>query len=93
MTRDEFPRRYLRLSDSLYKFIAALASREHPDWGEREDIEMAIRFIRRLEDVHDKEQRMEKIEQEFKRNMRRQDRLQKKRANVVKLVTDGKDAS
>jgi hypothetical protein len=92
MSNEDF-RRYSRLSDHLYKFIAALASREHPDWGEREDIEMTIRFIKRLEYLHDKEKEEREEERECERDYRRQQRLKKKRADVVKLVTDGKDAS
>jgi hypothetical protein len=82
----EFPRRYGRLSDHLYKFIAALASAQpNPDWGEREEIEMAIRFIKRLEREHEIEEQQERYEQ----HRQRQERLEKKKkANVVKLVAD-----
>lgn len=81
-------RRYGRLSDHLYKFIAAMAS-AHPNagWCEREEIEMAIRFIKRLEALHDKE----KEELEWERNYDREQRLQKRaeeKKKVVKLVTD-----
>jgi hypothetical protein len=75
--------RYGRLSDHLYRFIRDLASREDPGWGEREDIEMAIRFIKRLEALHEKEEEYRKCAREVKRHWRRT----KKRADVVSLVT------
>ena len=88
-------RRYGRLMDHLYKFIAGVASCTSPDWGEREDIEMAIRFIKRLEALHEKEEWEEQQAEKAMRDRRRQERLKKKRAGVVKLVTNdsGKDAS
>ena len=43
--------------------------------------------------MHDKEEKEQKAERVFEWDMRRQERPQKKRANVVKLVTEGKDAS
>jgi hypothetical protein len=81
--------RYNSLSDWLYKFVASVAQRKAADWHKREQIEMALRLIKQLEHLHDKEEE----EREFERECRRSRRLKKKRADVVKLVTDGKDAS
>jgi hypothetical protein len=72
--------RYVRLSDHLYRFIRDLASYSHPEWDERENIEMAIRFIKRLEALHEKEE-------EYRKRMRHHSRRTKKRADVVSLVT------
>ena len=66
----------------LYKLVAGLASRENPDWQEREYIEMALKFIKWLEDFHETERRTE----EYERKQRRREQAKKKKANVVKLV-------
>jgi len=83
------PRRYGSLSDWLYKFVANVAQWNAADWHKREQIEMALRFIKRLEDVHE----VEDAKEQYERRQERQARLKKKKADVVKLVTDGKDAS
>jgi hypothetical protein len=87
----EFPRRYGSLSDWLYRFIADVARWNVPDRSKREKIEMALRFLKRLEVVHDEEEGRERWE----RRQQRQKRLERKKADVVKLVGDGngKDAS
>jgi formyltetrahydrofolate hydrolase len=85
--------RYGSLSDWLYKFVANVAQWDAADWRKREQIEMALRLIKQLENMHDKEEKEQKVERVFEWDMRRQERPQKKRANVVKLVTEGKDAS
>jgi hypothetical protein len=83
-------RRYGRLSDWLYKFVSKIADIERADWGEREDIKMALRFIKRLERLHEKEAQEEQAGKEWER----QQRLKEKRSAVVKLVApDNKDAS
>jgi hypothetical protein len=77
-------RRYGRLSDCLYRFVSSLAlAQPNAGWCEREEIEMALRFIRRLEHLHEKE---EWEEREWRRSERAL-RLNKKKAGVVKLVT------
>ena len=69
------------MSNSLYKLVAGLASCKDPDWQEREDIEMALKFIKRLEDLHETERRTEEFAQKLRR-----DQAKKKKTNVVKLV-------
>jgi hypothetical protein len=86
-------RRYGSLSDWLFKFVADVAQWKAADWRKREQIEMALRLIRRLEDLHDKEQEAEEFDKDYWRRERREQRLRKKKATVVKLVPDGKDAS
>jgi hypothetical protein len=66
----------------LYKFIRDLAACAHPGWGEREDIEMALLFVKRLEALHEKEAEDLKRMREAERHSRRT----KKRADVVSLV-------
>jgi len=86
-------RRYGSLSDWLYRFVASVAQWDAADWHKREQIEMALRLIKRLERLHENEEERERIEREMLEEARRQERLKKKGAGVVKLVTDGKDAS
>jgi hypothetical protein len=75
----------------LSSFIADVARWDVADWSKREKIEMALRFLKRLEAVHDEEEAWERSE----RRQQRQKRLERKKADVVKLVGDGngKDAS